>query len=478
MANNSRKPPRIRERAIRHFRRLLSLSAVLTAAAILLLAARATSLYSGNLSSPWGLDEEYWLQRTYFYYLLFEKKDFTNPDWFTPAAYDVPNVGAYIFGGAMKLVNGKVVDTKVGLVGWFRTTNDLYCRKPMLSLVQRQNTAENRRLLEVCNTIVHQQASGKITSISQEDYAVGKRVSLFFGFGATLLMIALCARMLGSLLAGLVGAVVFLSSSVTLPVFQQVYVDSMCSFFVFLSVLTLMRLSKETEFRAGRNGRATATIAFYCALEGVFLALAVGIKFINIYAAVLAALVLLLSMALDLFWSRREGVLSLSRLLSTHAARLATTTGFALTVFLLLHPTLYPDPIGNISKMMEYRANYMKIQSIAQSPSVQSAQQRLELIYRKGVLANIRLNGLEAFAYSIIFLAGVWTALKRSLREVGGRWVGPYTILLLWASTTFTVNGLGINMDWNRYYVPFLMCTCVFLGLGAKAVLKSLEKSG
>lgn len=431
----------------------------LTVVLVLLFFVRIGVLYSTIDIAPSFIDESFWMHGTYFYHLFFQERDFFNKDWYNFISYDQPPLGKYILGFALHVSNHKVADTGGGLMNWLRYIANNWLEKRLSYLVSKYNLASDRKLLEHNHSLLEQTKNPiKATLFSREDYRVGRITVFIFAVIAAVLLIIIGTCVFKSLFAGMLAGVVFLSNGITIPVFQQIFVDSICCFFVLSALFILLRLFHELSIGEKLQKKVIALSV----LEGLFLSFALSTKFITMYMAAAVVLVFIMSILFGRRVILRVGILILI---------LASAFAF----FVLLNPFLYPNPIGNTIKMAEYRHTIMKTQSRVQWPTIGSFSERIRVIYRDGILLRYNFHKLpEKILYLFVFIVGAGTLAKRSLNELSAGRFGSHTILLLWIAATFIVNGLLVNMQWDRYFIPFAMCTVLILALGAERIMNAL----
>jgi hypothetical protein len=447
----------------------------LTVFLAVLLLARIHYLYSSIDVPPRGLDETYWMQGAYFYHLFFLKRDFFNEDWYNPISYDHPPVGRYILGFALHASNHKVVDTNGGAMYWMKDVTSKIFMPPLSRLVDKYNYSSDRRLLDFCHSSLNQLEPAEPVPLNPEDYMVGRKTAFIFAFLTATLLVVISAYALKSYLTGMMAGIFFLNNKVSMSTFQQALPDPICCFFVLLALLTLFPLFRELGLKWGSKKK----LIILSVLEGLFLSLALGTKFITTYMAVTVVVVFMTSILLDVINSRKTGGGFPMRRVASKVSVLTLISASAVTFFVLLNPFLYPDPIGNTLKLINYRLTCMEIQSRVQTHPINSFSKRIGTIYRKGILRGHWFHRLhEKILYIFTLITGAGFLTKKSLDELSAGSIGAHTIVFLWMSTTFITNGLMINMTWARYYVPFIMCTALTLALGTETIINSLKSMG
>jgi hypothetical protein len=147
--------------------------------------------------------------------------------------------------------------------------------------------------------------------------------------------------------------------------------------------------------------------------------------------------------------------------------------------FVASYPYLWADPVGRTQVLFDFRreemANQSRIwgdQAIGSRPeAIQRTWSMLEYRYSATgrILAKLHLRGLDEHGWEagydlpfaitgvLIFIA---IALKRGFRT-------PHFMALLVLGGQTLIILLGINIDFNRYYLPIAFFFATGLGIGA-----------
>jgi Dolichyl-phosphate-mannose-protein mannosyltransferase len=152
-------------------------------------------------------------------------------------------------------------------------------------------------------------------------------------------------------------------------------------------------------------------------------------------------------------------------------------------VFVASYPYLWSDPVGRTQVLFDFRRAEMASQSriwgdqaIKSRPeAVERTWNMLEHRYSTSgkILAKLTIKGVDAngneSGYDLPFaLAGVLIfiaiALKRGFRT-------PHLMALLVLGGQTLIIILGINIDFNRYYLPIAFFFAIGLGVGAGSVI-------
>ncbi len=265
-----------------------SILKIVTVLAVLALIIQVSFLFTTIDTAPKFIDEVSLLQNAYFFNLLFLKYDSTSSEWSTFVFYDQPPVEKYILGLSLLAFNNKVIETSGGAATWQQIYVETIFKQGLQNRIKQGKSVEsNQALLQYDTSLISQIHASPETKLTQADYHVGRVVMLCFGVGAALLLLTLIYIVTSNLWPGLIVALLFLGNSVTIPVFQQVLSDSVCSFFALLVILFLIYLLKNIYSDWTLNRRSI----LYSVALGLFLGLAMGTKFISMYLVVTVCVV-------------------------------------------------------------------------------------------------------------------------------------------------------------------------------------------
>jgi hypothetical protein len=450
----------------------------ITAIMVILLLTRINTLYSGldELDRHW--DEGNWICGSYFYYLLFIKKDVQHEDWFKHISYDQPPIGKYFMGLGLDVIGNKQMKDNKCLVEWHKL-DARYCLKNIVERIEENYSKQEWESYTFC-----QRLYGKIRFMDipkrggfpeDEYFSPGRKTGFFFTILTSILLLMICAKFLNSLFTGTLAVLIYLTNNVTVPGIQYAVADSICTTFTLLSLITLLFLfntlkeysDAPPDKKQARKNTLHKRIIPLTLLEGLFLSLAVGTKFLTTYMPVTVAAAFTLNTLIQIKSQRKKEAL-------LNIVILATITTTALTLFILGNPFLYPHPMENTMKMLEYRLNMMDVQSSIFRTPMNSPSNRINVVYEKGILLKYRFNPVERLGYIIILLTGMLFLIKKTSSELSARFLGPHAIIILWTATAFIVNGSIVHMEWDWYYIPFALCTSIILGLGVETIIKKM----
>jgi hypothetical protein len=454
-----------------HKMKKISFINFLTALLLIMVSARVVVLYSTIDAVPRFVDETCWLQGSYFYDLLFIKRNIAHQDWFSPISYDQPPISKYIFGFALHATHQKLVDSNGGLVSW----HNMYIH--WITKLLNRLVAEQHKDVQYLQHFSYLQkdleSNQKITLLDPKDYRIGRLTVLLFAVCATMLLIGICFYVFGHLFPGALAGLLFLSNSITIPEFQMVMPDSIWCLFVLLSMMVLFRLFHAIE----ADGKLTRRVIVLSSLEGLVLSLAAGTKLITVYMLVFVLTTFVARVVLEI--SRKPEFLA--RRIVFLVSVSALTAGAAILFFIACNPYLYHDPLTHLLKMMEHRLDLMQAQHLTHRGPIRSFSDKLITIFNQGILLEYGLKDLSrkilCVGYLYCAIVGAQVLIRKSFEELRQGFLRPHTTILFWVTTTFIVNGSMISMKWQRYYIPFVMCSVLVAALGAWTTLNKLIKS-
>ena len=430
---------------------------------------RALALYHTVDAAPYvifngvrgEIDESNWMESTYFYNLFFVKHDVKNIDWLRLISFDQPPVFKYILGAAIHLTRHKVVESPAGIERWFQTTLGPIQLRPMIERWARAPSPEQEKWIRHLSDFVEPVVANAPTLFDKDDYHAGRVMVLFFGVLTAVLLAVMASAAFRNLFACVLAAAVFLGNGTVGGSIKMIYCDSVCALFSVTTVLALI-----AALNALRRTEAPPLRALAWSLgAGVSLGLALGTKFIDMYVAAAMALAYGASLA-SVGWRWREKS-SRRRVMATLRSGAVALIG-AVVAFVGLNPFLYADPVDGTLWMLRHRLITMAAQAAVQSPAFPSgARQRAWLVIRHGILFQPDAGPALQVLVAGLFLAGFFALARDAWRELArGAGAGPSTVMLCWAGAAFLLNGGLINMDWGRYYMPFILATALLVARG------------
>lgn len=446
----------------------------LIAILFLLLLFKFWNLYLTLDKIPEHVDESIHVQGAYFYKLFFLDWDFNNPDWNNFISYDETPIGKYLLGFALELGNRKIIDSSGGQMDWHRRCVTDWFKWPLVARTASLSGPEsitNQKLINYCEDILSQLKFAPATPIDRNDYHICRLTVLFFGLLTTGLLIWISFHLSQNWAISMFAGWVFINNRVTLPGFQQVMLDSFWCFFVLLSLFFLFNLFRE-RFSSPINGR----IVWLAILEGAALSLAMGTKLIAIYMVITVGISFLAMMVLTIYRAKKAGrEFPMENLVIQITVFVLISTSAGL-IFILFNPFLYHDFISHGLKLFHHRDCIMQIQSAVQGPAIHSFSERTGAIFRFGILMGYNVDGtfnrLCALGYIGILVIGLKKLAHNASVEFSGEKLGLYSIALIWILCAFVVIGASVSMQWERYFLPLVMCSVVLFALGLTKIFE------
>ncbi len=426
------------------------------------------------------IDEDYWLYNTFFYY-LYSNGDVINKEWFGIQGYEQPPVGKYILGFMLEETNKKQVTNIGGLTRWYCSIYNNNFNYPLEDRVSRGNLAKDRILLDFVDKTYNCSAMtvAEPVELKQEDYIAGRTVSLLFGILAIVVLASILTIYFNDFRAGLFASVMLLMSDIIVDIFITVLVDSICLFFSLMSLAILIAIFDRLKRRMGPgNGRILwpdkLTVLLGVA-EGVTIALAVGTKPITAYVVFLVWGVFLAGMLSSAIHLRSDFARMKTAIASQCALLIVINMTFIIS-FIGVNPFLSSHPVDNTVYWLDFRKTVQEVHPAIFPGKMMSFPHKIGEIYVHGAVKASSVKSqsdLSAIANILCIMIGMWFVLDGAIDEHRrAKFIGPYTIILLWFMSTFAVNGWGISMaDWWRYYIPFIACSAFAKGLGISRLL-------
>ncbi|MBD3388190.1 MAG: phospholipid carrier-dependent glycosyltransferase [Candidatus Altiarchaeales archaeon] len=409
-------------------------------------------MYGFPVDGIYHVDEPYWMHGTYAYQLLFKEKSLLHRDWQHPHMLDQPQLSRLILGLGLDLRGGDVGESIAGLMNWKSIAYHNFWVKNGIENKERDyEIVLDRELEEYMGYLMGLSGGGKMTSFTRRDYRIARETAYFFAVLSALTIMAISYRVYPHPLTSIIAGQVFLANGVAVPAFERVLSESICTFFTLTTLALVMKLGES------RSKRKWAFLA------GVSLGMALSTKFTTAYMIPVAAVALLL----DRKTEKRELVGA------------ATILALSATIsFLLLNPSLYPDPVGNTAWMVSHRAKMMGIQSGVQPEAIRTLDERVRLIIGKGVLMDSSESMTIQGMHIILFIWGLRHIYAKARVEFASGRMGRHAVASLFIASTFIVVGASIHMDWQRYYIPFMLCSVIAFSAGLGQAIKDVFEDG
>ncbi len=399
------------------------------------------------------VDEMYWLQSSYYYHLYFIENDFTNKDWKDQTAIDQPPFGKYLYGFVLDLVNNKRVTNNQGLYEWFRIDMER-CK------------VRNPTDVKKCEYFLKEEQYEKelsINNIDGKDVHLGRIITFTFLAGIIIALNAISLFFLKNKPIGVIASLFFINNTVTLKTIIPTTVDTFCYFISTMTIITLIILLQNME-KNNQKKIITKSIAL-----GLLLSIALSTKLVTAYNAVTITLVYLIIIILKIYDKKNpmKQLVSLSIVILT-----------SITLFIALNPALHTDTFETIQKTIILRQEAIEFHANFVPNTIRNPSQRIDAIISKGILLDTTKENIILLLFILIsLLYGVRRLLKNTQEEISHRNIGPYTIILLWSISAYTVNGYFVPVAFARYFMGMVLCTSIILAIGLNDIaLKIHEK--
>jgi hypothetical protein len=450
---------------------------VLPALLLALLVVRLIALFGDVGSAPRFVDEESNIYSAYYYTLFVLDRDFAHADWQNPVSYDYPPVGKYIYGFALHLFNGKIIDSCAGYKRWHeRTVRDWFLLplREQLRFLEGEKAAKHLNLIKYCEQFLNDVAGApKPPALTMEDYKACRWTSFAFAMAATaLLSIVVFALSRCNLSASLFAALIFLTNDVTMPGFQQALNDSMWCFFTLSCLLILFQL-----FRVLNGTLQWHRIMLFSVLVGLLLDLAIQTKLIAAYMAATVVISLAGSFVLGGISNFQAGRTILGKKEFASAVALTAISFVSLAFFVFLHPFLHHDTIHRIQMLKDHRDVIMQVQAATQGPAIGSMTELVQAHVRHGILLSYEFDDAPGLLllYAYMLVVGLALLVRRALGDARCGVVSASGVACAWILAAYLVVAPKIHMDWERYFLPFVMCSTVLMAIGVGAHLNALQ---
>ncbi|MBU0762977.1 MAG: phospholipid carrier-dependent glycosyltransferase [Candidatus Altiarchaeota archaeon] len=418
-------------------------------------------IYQFNKDDIKHMDELYWMQKTYIYY-LFKERNFSLDAWDHPYIYDQPPLGRYILGFGLELLGGEVATTEGGLMLWEKSC----MRRLWVNINERDYDSygtDIRGLLEYEDYLRKGIRNSKISPLDLNYLLKAREIVFFFGLLTTLLVMLLCYILSRDTIASLVSGLLFLDNDISKLAFTAVLTETICAFFMLAILFTVFFY-----FRHKRQLREIIPPL----LIGISIGFGISVKFTVFHMLVTTLLVF----GIYLFITLNKGTDTHNKhhnkkIFMTFICHVFLIFSTSIAVFILLNPFLYSDPLGNTMAMIDHRVKYMELQWLHQQVPIDSTWDGFLNMYRRGILRDdtsgpFKNIGTLDLLYTFCVLVGLKELLVGSRIEIKQGSVGKATIAFVWALSTFLVFTVGVHMDWTRYYLSVIMVSATLFGIG------------
>jgi len=403
-------------------------------------------------------DENAWLYCSKYFKLFFIDRDFHSNEWQDYYAIDQLPVGKYLVGLALVIGgHGNAIEKLRHLGPWgFLESGPWHTVNPYISSVE---------LVEAL-------------------YVVRLAMALFGGF--TCFLVYWICKKIFDRKTGIFASLLLAYNPLMLFCSRKAMPDAPLLFFLTANVLIMIFF-----YDAIRQRKTLKTLVFAIIL-GINAALAMGTKFNGVLAAIIFASFCILIFSLKVYeYKRMPDILPGLAVNKSRVSKEMKTIGWslclsgivALSLFILINPYLYGNPVHGMVTMIKHRMTTVHSEQEVSGLSLTTADQKvffviaMTLLPGKGVLLG---NIFKIPIDLMLFVSGLILLLDTERKHLlKYRTVSPRSIILLWILITFAGTIAWIPMDWGRYYLPLVPCIVTMSGyILGRALSRSFQLIG
>src|SRR6266540_2351885 len=391
-------------------------------------------VYGGSArhATFWGDENDYLLTGRYFR-LLFVERDLANAEWGDNYwTHTQPMLTRYIVGGWL----------------WLRG----------------YDLDEMPRRYDFTNSLEENIRKGRVPD---EALLADARAPMVVLAAGSVVLLYLLGSALGGAAAGLVGAVVALTSRLAGGQMVRAMPEAPLAFFVLLTLLLgVLGARRAPRSDAGRLPRGWAIGL------GAALGLALAAKLTAVLSVSAVAVWAALSVSRKSKVESRESGVRRLTFDFRRSTRMALALAVALVVFVASDPHLYPNPLVHTAHLFQERMNDETLrQREAPRFAIHRSLDRPGLVL-KGSLVDGTFCGSQGIPIeAFLALVGFGVLLTKTWRgwRVAGR-LPAESLILLTVLAYFAGTSAGLYNFHPRYFVPTLLLGTLLSGLGAAAL--------
>ncbi len=377
-------------------------STILAAALCVLIVSVFNHTFAARSNEP-HIDERDWSARAYFYRLAFINHDLSHTLWTDFDGRDQPHVTDFLVGAVLHICGKPVPPVPSHTTPW--------SHDPVPS-------AELLKIVRIPGTIL-----GSLVAVVI--FAIGTIVT-------------------NRVVVGLVAGLVYACHPLALDCQPMAMSDAPLMFFSTLSILmAILAVPGSTTTDGETISRQPWAAIVFAAL---FAGLALGAKLTGLFTGLVVVLILallqrkwtcfLIFVSLALFWS------------------------------VAVNPTLYTDPVGEFLAMIRQRSAVAESQASRLTQyQINGLETRLFTVYE--FLSGAGTHRPISWPITGLACAGVAAVAAQALGSpLGKRLDRRYAALLIWSAVLMGTLAPSLPLRWERYYLPFLPCWSLFVGVG------------
>ena len=381
--------------------------------------------FAGLAEVPFHPDESCYIYMARYFDLFFLKRDFLNPEWEATNFWAItqPPLSKYLIGFAL-----------------FITRHDFSA------------------LHDPWDWNLDKETNFQLGNVPSASALMASRSLMTTLFALSIVLCAVVGYQVGRWPAAFVAGLLLASSTLALRTLRRATPDAPLLFFSLVTVLSNMKVIDHLSSSALNASRRSY---IWGALTGLGLGLAATSKL----SAISLLPMVLLSPGVPLCLRKFRGAPFPPE--RTPARALIIILAVTTVVFILLNPTLWPNPLQGTVASLGHRlglANYQQ--------SVFPKDALITVLARVQATLNHVLDPVSLVAFLFGFSVMAWREFEqwRNQRATGG------TPLLLWVAGTLGFTVVFTPMNWGRYFVPLILCKAVILGYLASAVVDTLRQ--
>jgi len=388
-------------------------------------------------------DENYWLRNTRYFKLFYMDKAIDSEEWKQFDAYDQPPVGKYIIGLALLLTGqGDKIRDLQKMTRWDFAKYDWNFS---------HGAVPPEKLLNIA------------------------RFTMALLGAFTCLLIYYIGRKSLSVKAGVIASLLLAYNPVMLAWSRRAMTDAPILFFLADNIL-LMMFFYESFLK--QRMRATFALTVFIGING---ALATGTKLNGGLTAITFASFCVLIVITEIIQYKKSGrsgadKFKMAKNIKIIVISLLISAFIAIFVFVGMNPHLYNQPYKKTVDMVKHRILVTQNQQRDNSElALTSLSEKFISVIKRtmfpgnyAVLGNIFKIPLDLALFIFGLIIVVYAEIEYFIKN---NKLSLKSIIILWFFVTFIGMGIWLPLDWDRYYLPIIMCVAVITGYGLSEII-------
>lgn len=396
-------------------------------------------------------DENHWLINSHKYFkLLFIYKNVSSKQWGKFSAYDQPPVGKYVMGLALFIAGDK----------------------DEIQELEQMNSWDFSKDYD------WNVANGAIPPMKLLHAA---RLTMAILGIFTCLLIYYIGRSIFGLKTGIIASLLLAYNPLMVSCSRRAMPDALFLFFVTANIALIMFF-----YRSFLKQELQKTVVF-AALIGINIALASATKLNGAITGVIFVFFCILILFTKTIQYKSLKTTFKSKLLKLKSDKeLKILTGsllismlVAIIVFIAVNPYLYKQTLGRTINLVEHRA------SMANGQQKDNPDEALTYLSEKfnSVVRRTMFPGSYVILSSILkipidlalFILGLIILLYTEIKHIRNNCKPSLrSIVILWAIITFLSITVWLPLDWDRYYLPIVLCVVMISGYIIDKIISKL----